>query len=112
LHGLNPRGPLVLLESIRFYVEWPPGSNQQQASKKFTTISGSSASQIMIWVTSIWKSGCSNRPQTSPAQSFYPCGRYILLRVCPGWTHLRMAERRREVILHPDGHGPGFFVIV
>jgi integrase-like protein len=56
-------------------------------SKKCTTTSGWSALWIMIWGTSIWRLGCSNRSKIRSARKCYPCSRYIVLPMCPVWTH-------------------------
>jgi len=51
---------------------------RRSASKKFTTISGSSASWIMIWAISISIRECWNRLTTRSARGCYLCSRYIL----------------------------------
>ena len=56
------------------------------ASKKFTTIFGWSVLWIMIWGTSIWRLECSNRWKIPSAPKCYPCLRYIVSPMCPGWT--------------------------
>jgi hypothetical protein len=53
------------------------------ASKKFTTTSGWLALWIMIWGTSIWKLGCSNRSKIRSARKCYPCSRYVVLPMFP-----------------------------
>ena len=45
-----------------------------------------SALWIMIWDTSIWRLGCSNRWKIHLAQKCYLCSRYILLPMSPGRT--------------------------
>jgi hypothetical protein len=59
----------------------------QSASKKFMTVSGWSALWILIWDTSISTLECSNRSKIRSARSCYLCSRYVLLPMCPGWTH-------------------------
>ena len=45
--------------------------DKPSASRKCTTTSGSSASWIMIWATSIWRRECSNRSKIRSAQKCY-----------------------------------------
>src|SRR6516164_4776199 len=45
-------------------------AGQAVGIKKFTTTSGWSAVWIMIWDTSIWRPGCSNRSRIPSAQKF------------------------------------------
>src|SRR5882762_6619539 len=40
----------------------------------------------MIWDTSIWKLGCSNRSKIRSAQKCYLCLRYVVSPMCPGRT--------------------------
>src|ERR1700692_291848 len=40
----------------------------------------------MIWATSIWKLGCSNRSKIHSAQKCYLCLRYVVSPMCPGRT--------------------------
>jgi transposase len=59
---------------------------KRSASQKCTTISGWSALWIMIWGISIWRRECSNRWKIRLAQKCYPCLRYVVSPMCPGWT--------------------------
>src|SRR5258708_34781626 len=52
----------------------------------------------MIWDTSIWRPGCSNHSKIPSAQKCYPCSRYILLPMSPGWT--------REEVVGAKGFEP------
>ena len=60
--------------------------DKPSASKKCTTTSGWSALCIMIWDTSIWRLGCSNRSKIPSAQKCYLCLRYVVSPLCPGRT--------------------------
>src|SRR6266571_2830921 len=40
----------------------------------------------MIWDTSIWRLGCSNRSKIRSAQKCYLCLRYVVSPMCPGRT--------------------------
>jgi hypothetical protein len=50
----------------------------------------SSALWTMIWDTSIWRRECSNRWKTRSAQKCYPCLRYDLSPMSPGWTLMEL----------------------
>ena len=59
------------------------------ALKKCTTTFGWSALWIMIWATSIWKLGCSNRSKIHSVQKCYLCLRYVVSPMSPGRTYKR-----------------------
>jgi hypothetical protein len=40
----------------------------------------------MIWGTSIWRLACLNRSKIPSAQKCYPCSRYKVSPMSPGWT--------------------------
>src|SRR6201988_3693331 len=44
----------------------------------------------MIWDTSIWRLGCLNRSKIHSAQKCYPCLRYVVSPMSPGWTLKRL----------------------
>src|SRR6266699_7179138 len=44
----------------------------------------------MIWDTSIWRLGCSNRSKIRSAQKCYLCLRYVVSPMCPGRTSKRL----------------------
>ncbi len=85
-------------------------SASKRFTTRFTTISGWSVLWSMIWVTSIWRPKFWNRWKIPSAQKCYPCGRYILLPVCPGrtlkiwWPGTELNRRRQPfqsvAILH------------
>jgi hypothetical protein len=39
-----------------------------------------------FWDTSIWRLGCSNHSKIRSARKCYPCSRYKVSPMCPGWT--------------------------
>src|ERR1700693_3353943 len=47
----------------------------------------------MIWATSIWKLGCSNRSKIHSVQKCYLCLRYVVSPMSPGRTDLRWCRR-------------------
>src|SRR6267143_3308540 len=48
----------------------------------------------MIWATSIWKLGCSNRSKIHSAQKCYLCLRYVVSPMSPGRTPVKWRRRR------------------
>src|SRR6266567_961783 len=44
----------------------------------------------MIWDTSIWRLGCSNRSKIRSAQKCYLCLRYVVSPMCPGRTQIKV----------------------
>src|ERR1700677_1703862 len=61
----------------------------------------------MIWDTLIWRLGCSNRWKIPSAQKCYPCLRYVVYPMSPGWTQ---TEWRRGWDSNPrDPFGPNGF---
>ena len=52
--------------------------DKPSASRRFTTTYGWSVLWIMIWDTSIWRLGCSNRSKIRSAQKCHPCDRYVV----------------------------------
>src|SRR5450432_2512421 len=57
----------------------------------------------MIWVTSIWKLGCSNRSKIHSAQKCYLCLRYVVSPMSPGWTQTDWRRRRDSNPRDPFG---------
>jgi hypothetical protein len=57
----------------------------------------------MIWDTSIWRLGCSNRSKIRSAQKCYPCLRYVVSPMCPGWT--------LEELVEPMGFEPTALIV-
>src|ERR1700675_3004185 len=60
----------------------------------------------MIWATSIWKLGCSNRSKIHSVQKCYLCLRYVVSPMCPGRTEIRWSGRK-DLNLRPPGPEPG-----
>src|SRR5437016_2376520 len=60
----------------------------------------------MIWDTSIWRLGCSNRSKIRSAQKCYPCLRYVVSHMCPGRTEIKWSGRK-DLNLRPPGPEPG-----
>src|SRR6266581_7821563 len=54
----------------------------------------------MIWDTSIWRLGCSNRSKIRSAQKCYLCLRYVVSPMCPGRTR-KFWSRGRELNSRP-----------
>src|ERR1700688_3036613 len=59
----------------------------------------------MIWATSIWKLGCSNRSKIRSAQKCYLCLRYVVSPMSPGWTD-RKWLRGLDLNQRPPGYEP------
>src|ERR1700676_5636948 len=57
----------------------------------------------MIWATSIWKLGCSNRSKIHSAQKCYLCLRYVVSPMCPGRTQTGWRRRRDSNPRDPFG---------
>ncbi|SRR5579883_441171 len=55
----------------------------------------------MVWNTSIWKRAFSNRSRTRSALNYYPCDRYTLLPMSPGWNPRRHGEPGRTRTFDP-----------
>src|ERR1700675_1383487 len=60
----------------------------------------------MIWATSIWKLGCSNRSKIHSVQKCYLCLRYVVSPMCPGRTEIKWSGRK-DLNLRPPGPEPG-----
>jgi len=79
MQGLTDRSrrPYRLARSLR---------DKPSALKKCTTASSWSALWIMTWATLIWRRACLNRSTIRLGRKCYPCPKYKVLPMSPGWT--------------------------